>query len=168
MNPVAFTLEVKRSNAIQLITPCDVSIAYDSNFTPNIPHPKFVRFRALWDTGASGCVITDAVIDALNLKPIRQVEVYDASGSKKTNLYFVNILLPNNIEFKNLPVTSGVLKDFDVLIGMDVICNGDFSITNRDKDKVLFSFQIPSTHEYDFVKQISNGVGLKKKNKKKK
>ena len=32
--------------------------------------------------------------------------------------------------------------------------------------KTVFSFQIPSTHEYDFVKQIDQGVGQRKTKKK--
>ena len=33
--------------------------------------------------------------------------------------------------------------EYDVVIGMDVICNGDMAITNKD-DKTTFSFRIPS------------------------
>lgn len=41
--------------------------------------------------------------------------------------------------------------EYDVVIGMDVICNGDFAITNQD-DKTTFSFRIPSEVEIDFSK----------------
>ena len=163
MNPRAFTIEVKRSNFIQLVTPCDISLSYNPDNSVNLPHPQFKRFNSLWDTGASVSVISDSIVNALGLLPVRQVEVYDTSGIKTTNVYYVNVLLPNNVEFRNLPVVTGILKDFDLLIGMDIICNGDFSVTNRNKDRVLFSFQLPSTHEYDFVKQIDAGVGRKKK-----
>ena len=53
-----------------------------------------------------------------------------------------------------LKVTGGQLpKNIDVLIGMDVIKNGDFSITSSD-GKTKFSFQIPSTYNIDFEKEI--------------
>ena len=41
-----------------------------------------------------------------------------------------------------------------------------FALTHKN-DQTVFSFQIPSTHEYDFVKQIDQGVGQKKVRKKK-
>ena len=41
--------------------------------------------------------------------------------------------------------------EYDVVIGMDVICNGDLAITNQD-DKTTFSFRIPSVAEIDFSK----------------
>ena len=39
--------------------------------------------------------------------------------------------------------------EYDVVIGMDVICNGDLAITNKD-DKTTFSFKIPSEQEIVF------------------
>lgn len=81
------------------------------------------------------------------------------------NAYLVDIVLPNNLLKKNVQVTEGKLNGFDVLIGMDIISLGDFVLTHRDNNTV-FSFQIPATHEYDFVKAIQQGVGQKKKKKK--
>lgn len=48
-----------------------------------------------------------------------------------------------------IPVTEGCLNGADMLIGMDIIGLGDFAITHKNMGTV-FSFQIPSTHEYDF------------------
>ena len=47
--------------------------------------------------------------------------------------------------------------EYDVVIGMDVICNGDFAITNQD-DKTTFSFRIPSEVEIDFAVQTEKRV----------
>jgi len=41
--------------------------------------------------------------------------------------------------------------EYDVVIGMDVICNGDLAITNK-YGKTTFSFRIPSEAEIDFSK----------------
>lgn len=163
MNPRAFTFR-SDSRMRCLITQCHVSIAFDSEFSAEA-HPAFFTFDGLWDTGASASVITKKVADTLGLSPIRQVRVRDARGETDTNLYYVNILLPNGIEIKNVGVSEGVLDGFDLLIGMDVINLGDFVLTHRD-GKTVFSFQIPSTHEYDFVRQIQQGVGQTKKRKK--
>jgi len=84
------------------------------------------------------------------------------------NTYLINIVLLNGIQVYNLKVSEGDLPSgIDMLIGMDIISLGDFSITHKNGG-TTFSFQIPSTHEYDFVKQIDNGVGIKKRKKKSK
>ena len=40
------------------------------------------------------------------------------------------------------------------LIGMDIISQGDFSISNKDK-KTTFSFRFPSYEEIDFVAEYN-------------
>ena len=83
-------------------------------------------------------------------------------------------MLLNGIHVYNLKVTEGKLPDgVDMLIGMDIINLGDFAITHKNGGTV-FSFQIPSTRHYDFVKKINNETapsiitGTKRKKKKKK
>ena len=39
--------------------------------------------------------------------------------------------------------------EYDVVIGMDVICKGDLAVTNKD-GRTTFSFRIPSEVEIDF------------------
>lgn len=52
--------------------------------------------------------------------------------------------------FFALNVTEGDLLGADVLIGMDVINNGDFSVTNHG-GVTKFSFRMPSQNHIDFV-----------------
>lgn len=159
MEPSAFTFKGDKILP-WLITLCGVSPAFDPEYNDG-SHPEFRQFNGLWDTGASASVITRRVAEQLGISPIRQVRIKDARGETYTNLYYVNILLPNRMEVKNVAVSEGILDGFDLLIGMDIINLGDFSLTHKNGGTV-FSFQIPSTHEYDFVKQIQQGVGAKK------
>ena len=53
-----------------------------------------------------------------------------------------------------LQVTEGDITGTDVLIGMDIISQGDFAIT-ASQGETKFTFQIPSTHDIDFVKERS-------------
>lgn len=39
--------------------------------------------------------------------------------------------------------------EYDVVIGMDIICKGDFVIPNKER-KTTFSFRIPSEKEIVF------------------
>lgn len=47
-----------------------------------------------------------------------------------------------------------MLNGSDVLIGMDIIARGDFAMSNSN-GKTKFTFQIPATHEHDYVKEQS-------------
>ena len=110
---------------------------------------EVAEFRALWDTGADGSVISNSVVAALELIPDGKIRVYHADGMSLVNTYTVDLRLPSGVVFRKLMVTSGDLKDMDVLIGMDVISMGDFAIT-ASHGVTRFSFQIPSTHDIDF------------------
>jgi hypothetical protein len=114
---------------------------------------KTVKFKALWDTGAMASVISTNVVNLLKLKPIGKARVFHANGEAIVYTYLINISLPNGIEFSSLLVTEGLLSDTDILIGMDIISQGDFAVTAIDGETKM-SFQIPSTHEIDFVQEM--------------
>ena len=112
-------------------------------------------FRGIWDTGATGSVITPKVVAHLGLKATGKKKVNTANGSDVKNTYLVNIALPSNVMVQNVVVTEGNLGEesmFDVLIGMDVITLGDFVITN--KTNTIMSFRIPSLAEIDYGADI--------------
>lgn len=139
-----------------LITDCFVC----ESFNPEIekkPHPEFVHYTGLWDTGATGTVITKRVVEQIGLIPTGVINTYHANGECLVNTYLINIRLPNGVALHTLKVTEGKLNGFDVLIGMDVIMRGDFSISNKDS-KTTFTFQIPSTHDFDFVDEFNDEV----------
>jgi hypothetical protein len=119
-------------------------------------HQKTIKLKALWDTGAMASVISTNAVQSLGLKPIGKARVFHANGESTVGTYLINISLPNNIEFSSLLVTEGLLSDTDVLIGMDIISKGDFAITASGGDTKM-SFQVPSTHEIDFVQEIIRG-----------
>lgn len=112
----------------------------------NKPTPdKFLQINAIWDTGATGSVITSGLAQKLNLKPIDMVTVSGVGGNILVNAYFVNIILQtsvNPIIFPMRRVTEGILGEFDALIGMDIIQQGDFCISNG-KGKTAFSYSVP-------------------------
>lgn len=147
----------------KLLTPCNACKAYNPFSTDKPEQNK--QYVALWDTGATLSAISKKVVDELGLVPFKPGKVYHVGGFQSTNLYKINILLPSGLGFHTRTVMEAVLKDCDMLIGMDIISQGDFVLTNRD-NKTVFSFQIPSTHLYDFVKQ--NAAAQPKTKRKKK
>lgn len=162
MEPKSLTLSSDKI-ALRLITPIHICQPYSPD--SGKPHPAVVQVNGLWDTGAVCTTITSGLAAALGLPPMGFETVFHANGSCVVKKYMVNVLLPNGIELPMLPVLEGNLHGCDMLIGMDIISKGDFVLTNRD-GKTVFSFQIPSTHLYDFVKQ-SAAANAKAKPKKK-
>lgn len=95
--------------------------------------------------------ITQRVVDACGLKPFTMTKVSHAGGVSDTEVYMVNIALPNAVALAHVPVIRSILGDGpQVLIGMDVITRGDFSVTNNG-GLTVFSFRLPSQHTVDFV-----------------
>jgi len=135
-----------------LETRCEICAFNPLNQSETIPR-KTLKFKALWDTGAMASVISTSVVNLLGLKPIGKARVFHANGESTVYTYLINISFPNSIEFSSLLVTEGLLSDTDVLIGMDIISKGDFAVTAADGDTRM-SYQVPSTHEIDFVQEI--------------
>ena len=112
-------------------------------------------FTAIWDTGATGSVITQSVVDACGLRPTGMATVHHADGESVQETYLVNIGLPNRVAYPGVRVTKArLLVDADVLIGMDIISTGDFAVTNLD-GLTKFSFRVPSLEHIDFVADAS-------------
>ena len=129
-----------------LLTPCGIASSIGDD-------AAIFQFKALWDTGATGCVVTERVAIQCGLTPIGVLQVFGVHGAEMVNTYLVNLHLPNNVVFRNWRVTEGKLSDdVDVVIGMDVIVRGDFAVTNKD-GLTVFTFRIPPIARYDYVKE---------------
>jgi predicted aspartyl protease len=119
---------------------------------------KKMSTKGLWDTGATGSVITKSTAAALDLCSFGKRKVRSVHGTKNVNEYFVNITLDN----KNITIKARVTEcnrlsadnSVGMLIGMNIINKGDFAISNSN-GKTTFSFQIPSTHNIDFVQELN-------------
>ena len=112
--------------------------------------PAPMKFRSIWDTGATNSVISKSVIQGLGLKPIGKSQTMTANGPRLADVYLVNFYLPNGVAFSAVRVTDGDLAGTDVLIGMDIIGVGDFSVTHED-GKTCMSFRLPSCRKIDYV-----------------
>lgn len=149
----SFTLESDGGLLNVLKTDVWIAVAFDPAKTN--PAPPFKQYNAIWDTGATGSVIDQKVVVELGLKPIGVTMVSHTDGQCMKPVYLVNIGLPNRVGFQHIRVTEGKLGDVDVLIGMDIISQGDFVITNM-KGTTTFSFRYPSLTRIDFVKQAAS------------
>ena len=149
--PQSFTLPA--SGRLQVIkTVAHVSLGFDP--ASGSTHPPQIQFDAIWDTGATNSVISQKVVDSCGLKPIGMAVVHTGNGSRNSEVYLVNIILPNKVGFANVRVTKGDMSpDTHLLIGMDIIGQSDFAITNKG-GKTCFSFRCPSTEHIDFTAPV--------------
>ena len=109
-------------------------------------------YAAIWDTGATSCVVSKKVVDECGLIPVGFAQVHYANGVSVSPVYRVSLFLPNGLSFAAMHVTRGEPHGCDVLIGMDVIRSGDFAVS-RHPTGTMFSFRVPSGGPIDFVRR---------------
>ena len=143
--PQVFTLQFDGIASV-LKTTVGVGSAFDPKITAV---PLLNSFVAIWDTGATGSVISKDVVDKVGLRPTGVTNVHTAGGMRQCNTYMVSILATNGVGFPSIVATRADLQGADVLIGMDIITQGDFAITNT-MGKTTFSFRCPSCERIDF------------------
>jgi len=144
-----------------IYTDCGIKKPFNQEIKDGNHFSNIHKIKAIWDTGATTSVISKDVVKMLELSPIGKIKMFHAFGCDTTMYYAVSIFLPNKVVFPALKVVEGILNDADILIGMDIISMGDFAITSS-QGKTKFSFQIPSTHDTDFQKEINKCFNNKK------
>lgn len=103
---------------------------------------KTLRCTGLWDTGSTKSCIGKDIADRLGLKSAGKNIIATANGITRVDTYYVNMEMPNGAVVSDLIVSAADLSgDIGVLIGMDVIGQGDFHIDNGG-GRTTFSFQM--------------------------
>ncbi len=136
----------------RIITP--VRIAPPSKkLDPN--SSSVIQVNALWDTGASASVITPSAVKTLGLVSVGTRDVEGFGGVEASPVHIIDLFLSDLLAFTSLFVAESVKDNggFEFIIGMDVISAGDFSICQNGGNSVV-SYQFPSTHRFDFGKEV--------------
>lgn len=92
--------------------------------------------RAIWDTGASTSCISPAIANKLNLPVVGTAMNHTANGATPSNKHVVDIAI-GNVRFQKFSVSAPPLPDDLVLIGMDMIGLGRFTVQNMDVNGVV-------------------------------
>ena len=96
-------------------------------------------------------MITDRVVEELGLEVEGYSKIHHVRGeAENIPVYYVNLMLLNNVRIVGVQVMLAKLIDTDVLIGMNIINKGDFALSNKD-GVTTFSFRVPSVENFDFV-----------------
>lgn len=166
MQPVipkfAFTTKAS-GRARELVN--DISVGEFYHPRSGKPEPKPVPCRALWDTGATNSMVSRRVLDELKLAPSGRVTVVgigsgDEAREEERDTFLVNINLPNNVTVVGVRVAEGFVSGADVLLGMDIITQGDLAITNVG-GQTWWTFRVPSSVRADFVEEIREGRNVR-------
>jgi hypothetical protein len=147
----AFTVsfdEIKRRPLIDVLI-CKATAADPAT----VEQSSMQNVRTLWDTGAGTSVVSEVMASVLGLASAGESKFGHAGGESIHQLHFINVLLPGNILIARLRVASMPIRGCDMLIGMDVISQGDFALTNY-QGKTVISFRSPSTALIDFERTL--------------
>lgn len=113
-------------------------IQTDSIIMPNIDEItksgqlKYTQVSSMvWDTGATNTLISSQVVDALELVPLEESLVEGVGGIVKSLVYEISLYLANDIVFKNIKALCSDIGDYDLVVGMDIIAQGDFVVSNN-------------------------------------
>lgn len=138
--------------ARQLISDIYISDAVLKLEKPELDSQGTVLCQGLWDTGATNTVVSDRIIEKLELPVVSLTHVDGVNGKFETTMHMIDLWLPNFLVIQKVLVTKGILpSDIDALIGMDVITMGDFAISNF-QGRTIFSYRSPSMADTDYVK----------------
>lgn len=114
---------------------------------------KDVPVTAAWDTGSTYSCISPEFAKQLDLQPLNIDDLQTSYGVKRSKIYKIDVLINKQFIFgihvMENPYIHGT--NVDLLIGMDLISEGDFAISTYE-GKTSFSFRIPSKGLIDFTK----------------
>lgn len=126
----AITIQSAEGKFWSIITKVGVSIGVDDMDVGKEIQATYWT-KCLWDTGATHSMISKNTVETLGLKPIGDARLLSAHGEAITNIYKASLNLPDQLILPRVKVTECATNDsFGVVIGMDIITMGDFSITN--------------------------------------
>lgn len=162
MNPFApkyhaFTQKYP-GRSLRIITPVRIAEPFDPNNVPS--NPKYIDTQALWDTGATHSVITEASAKALVLVATGKRMVHHAGGEGEYNTHVVNFVLPNQVGVAGILVSEcpDVGGQFGAIIGMDIISQGDLAISGH-QGQTWVTFRYPSMAGIDYVADHQKLIG---------
>lgn len=139
-----------------LINDCGIhsAVADPEQTNPNSLNPRI--YKAIRDTGATNTCITEKVAVECGLPVIGTAEVHHANGKDTVDVFLASLYLPNGVATPVIRVNKAKLVNADILIGMDIIGQGDFAISNF-KGITQFSFRMPSLMHMDLSKLDQGG-----------
>lgn len=122
--------------ATELEMDCHIGVFQDGQWTAT-------PVRALWDTGTTFTIITPEVASKLPLVKLdRKIGLNGMNVHGESDLYLAAVIFPNGRKFGPIAVAVQPLPSVDVLLGMNVILGGTFTIRRKPDGGTLFTFDM--------------------------
>lgn len=104
----------------------------------------FHSYDAFWDTGAMDSCISPKIASELGLHPYGVTYVRGVGANKPVlkPVYLMTLKLSNGVIVKGVRMVGIEIGGCDVLIGMNVINKGNFSIFYDDQGDMNMSFEL--------------------------
>lgn len=113
---------------------------------------KRIDVVALWDTGSTSSHISERLVKLLDLCPVngKKKITYSHYSVDELGAYIVSMILPTNLFLQDFKIYLGKYDgfDFDIIIGMDIIRLGIFSV-DFTGERAVFTFSHPSDEDTD-------------------
>ncbi len=98
------------------------------------------QYVCIWDTGSMETIISDKVLSELNPDKHGWVIINTIHGQKRSDKYILQLSLEGHTQsIKINPASFGKSREFDIIIGMDIIKHGLFIL---DKGKLSFTIDM--------------------------
>lgn len=115
---------------------------------------KKIKARALFDIGSNKSCVTKDVIEILNLKKIDDGVIFQDVCNEQL-IYLLSFIFGEDIKYTNIKVMEVRMhpedpEPFDVVVGMDILRTGDFSIKSSSGD-TKFTFEVGVSENKDGV-----------------
>lgn len=118
---------------------------------------SIAKIKALWDTGATTSCIANNFAKKIWLPIVWEWFNKGITNiTEKCDIYLANIWLPNRVSIPIQLMWIADREDFAILIGMDVISQGEFALSTHG-GVTKMSFCLPCRQHIDFVKEIDAG-----------
>ena len=119
----------------------DCTIGVPDTLNP-IRDAQTVICHGLIDTGAMVSAISKRVSDFMELAVTGGMELLTANGhADVVDTHIVNVGLGGDVRFPMMQVPCIEMDDEDLIIGMDILSQGDLAITNSG-GKTVFMFKL--------------------------
>lgn len=144
----AFTLELPRA-ANRILVDSGVGVPkYLHNPDADKNQKIKIPAKALVDTGATRSCISRRLALASKAVAFSKTKMSTAGGVVLVNVYQVDLFLPNGMFKQDVRVSEFFDNgEFDIIIGMDIICDADMALTNA-AGKTVFSMRYPPDYRH--------------------
>ena len=141
MDYKAYTVNMGRSPQ-SIIT--DLWVSYPLPYSVTVMPERSVKCRCKCDTGCNMTCITEELFQKLNIPYFRSIGITTPHGTQSTtHTARVAMMIPNGQILSDIEVCIAHMPETDVLVGMDIISQGDFAISHDMYGDLIFSICMP-------------------------